>query len=78
MKSIKLNRFAAGFLAAVLAAPVTVLAGIIDVRIFRRLHWQGAVGVFLGVTAAVLWFGEEHGLIAEPYRSGKDDPLSLK
>jgi hypothetical protein len=74
----KVGRFVAGFLAAVIAAPVTVLALIIDVRITHRLHWQTLLGTFLGIAGGVLWLGEEYGLIAEPYRNPKDDPLSLK
>ena len=78
MRAVKIGRFTAGFLAALVAAPVTVVAAIIDVRMTRRLHWDAMGALFLAIAVGVLWLGEEYGVIAEPYRNGKDDPLSLK
>jgi hypothetical protein len=78
MKLPSIGRFTAGVLAALVAVPLTCLAAVAEVRILKRLHWQALVAVFLGITGGVLWLGEEYGLIADPYRDSKDDPLSLK
>jgi hypothetical protein len=75
---VKVGRFTAGFLAAVVAAPVTCLTAVVEFRIARALHWQLLVGVFVGVAGGVLWLGEEYGLIAEPYRDNNRGPFSLK
>ncbi len=78
MKRRRIGRFTAGALAAAVAIPVTVMAAVVEARIMKRVHWQGLVGIFLGVTGGLLWLGEEYGVIAEPYRDGTRGPLSLK
>lgn len=74
----RVGRFTAGFVAAAIAAPLTAVAAFVDVRLTRRFHWQAVTALFLGITGGVLWLAEEYGLVADPYRSSKDDPLSLK
>jgi hypothetical protein len=68
----------AGALAAVVAAPVTVVAGALEFRFFRRFDWQALLGVFTAVTGGLLWLGEEYGLVDDVYRDSTGGPLSLK
>jgi hypothetical protein len=75
---MKVGRFTAGFLSALIAAPIAVLTGMVEWRVAKRLHWQLIVGVFLGTTGGVLWLGEEYGVIAKAYRDSRSGPLSLK
>ena len=81
---IRVGRFTAGFLAAVIATIVTVLSVKLSMRLNARLavqfwwRWQDMLGFFLTITGGVFWLGERYGLIDDPYRSDKDNPLSLK
>jgi hypothetical protein len=75
---VKVGRFTAGFVAAVIAAPIAALTGMVEWRVAKRLNWQLIVGVFVGTTGGILWLGEELGVIAKPYRDSRSGPLSLK
>ena len=81
---IRVGRFTAGVLAGVIATIVTVFSVKLSMRLNARLalqlwgRWPEVLAFFLSITAGVFWLGERYGLIADPYRSDKDDPLSLK
>ena len=74
---MRVGRFTAGCIAAVVAGVATILAAIVAARVGERLHLRTLVALFMGVAGGVLWLGEEYGLIADPYRESSKSPLSL-
>lgn len=81
---IRIGRFTAGVIAAAIATIVTVFSLKLSMRLNPRLalrfweRWPEVLGFFVSITGGVFWLGERYGLIADPYRSDKDNPLSLK
>lgn len=75
---MRVGRFTAGCIAAVVAGVATIIAAVVDAHVSTRLHGKYLVGCFMGVAGGVLWLGEEYGLIADPYRDSSKGPLSLK
>ena len=75
---MRVGRFTAGCVAAVVAAAATIIAAVVDAHVSERLHGRALVGLFVGVAGGALWLGEEYGLIADPYRDSSKSPLSLK
>jgi hypothetical protein len=75
---VRVGRFTAGCVAAVVAGVATIIAAVVDAHVSERLHGKALAGLFVGVAGGVLWLGEEYGLIADPYRDSSKSPLSLK
>jgi drug/metabolite transporter (DMT)-like permease len=75
---VRVGRFTAGCIAAVVAGVATIIAAIVDARVSDRLNGKALAGLFMAVAGGVLWLGEEYGLIADPYRDSSKSPLSLK
>ena len=81
---IRVGRFTAGIFAAVIATIITAFCVTLSMQLNERMalrfwgRWPDTLGFFLGITGGVFWVGERYGLIADPYRSDKDNPLSLK
>jgi hypothetical protein len=75
---VRVGRFTAGCIAAVVAGAAIIIAAIVDARTSERLHGKALAGLFMGVAGGALWLGEEYGLIVEPYRDSSKSPLSLK
>ena len=75
---MRLGRFTAGCIAAVVAGVATIIVAVVDARVSERVHGKALVGLFMGVAGGLLWLGEEYGLIADPYRDSSKGPLSLK
>jgi hypothetical protein len=75
---VRVGRFTAGCIAAVVAGAATIIAAIVDAHVSEWLHGKALAGFFMGVAGGVLWLGEKYGLIADPYRDSSKGPLSLK